>query len=115
MMVAKKMPIPEPHHLLRRRPRKANKALADAEPRRLIEKAEARGDPLRREVDARIGDDLNDDPYQCDDEQDLERESVPARTPAERSLQPEDKLRRRCSRFNGHRRSGGLGISGSAA
>ena len=82
-----------------------NQVLVDVETSRVRHEAEARGDPLRLQVGAGIGDDLVGNPGQHGDEQDLDDKAAPACPASQHPLQFGDKLRRGLSGFDGHRRS----------
>ncbi len=80
-----------------------DQVLADVKSGRIGQEAEARGDPLRLQIGAGIGDDFVGDPGQHRHEQDLDDEAAPPRPSPKRTLQFGNKLRRRFSGFDGHR------------
>ena len=82
-----------------------DQVLVDVKTGRIRHEAKARGDPLRLQIGAGIGDDFVGDPGERRDEQDLDDEAAPPRAATQRALQFGDKLRRRFSGFDGHRRA----------
>src|SRR5207244_12810209 len=76
------------------RPRIRDQSLADVKARIVLQEAEAGGDALRRQIGARVGDDLGAEPEQRGDEQNMEDKTAPDRATAERAPQSEDKMRR---------------------